>query len=232
VTATVRLILTACVRVPDVPVTVTGTVPVVAELLAVSVKLLVLAVLLGLNDAVTPVGRPEAVKLALPVKPPTSATEMVLVPLLPGATLKVLGNTDSVNPVPVPVPASGINSGLALALLLTVSAPTVDPTVVGANWTSIVQFFPASSVPLLSGQVVPLSWIWKSPEGTTLLRVTALALLLVILTGFAVLDVSTPCDGKVRLAGATVISASEVPVSLTSCGLLLLLEVKATAADP
>lgn len=58
VTATVRLILTACVRVPDVPVTVTGTVPVVAELLAVSVKLLVLAVLLGLNDAVTPVGRP------------------------------------------------------------------------------------------------------------------------------------------------------------------------------
>jgi hypothetical protein len=117
--------------VPDVPVTVTGTVPVAAELLAVNVKVLVLAVPLGLNDAVTPVGRPEAVKLALPVKPPTSATEIVLVPLLPGATLKLLGKTDSVKPVPEPVPASGTSSGLGPALLITVSAPTADPTVVG-----------------------------------------------------------------------------------------------------
>jgi hypothetical protein len=55
---------------PDVPLTVTVTVPVVAVVLAVSVKVLVLVVLVGLKDAVTPLGRPEADKLTLPVKPP------------------------------------------------------------------------------------------------------------------------------------------------------------------
>ena len=84
-----------------------------------------------------------------------------------------------------------------------------------------MQFFPALSVPPVSEQVVPLSWIWKSPEGTMLLKVTVLALLLVIFSAFAVLVVPTPCDAKVSLAGATVRSASEVPLTLTSCGLLL-----------
>src|SRR5208337_2018007 len=96
----------------------------------------------------------------------------------------------------------------------------------------MVQFFPAAKVPPVSEQVVPVSWIWKSPEGTTLLRVTALALLLVIFTGFAVLVEPIPCAAKVRLAGDTVRLFSEVPVRLTSCGLLLLLVVKAMAADP
>jgi hypothetical protein len=130
---TVRLIFAVCVKLPDVPVTVTGTVPVVAEPLAVSVKVLVLVVFCGLNAAVTPLGRPEAVKLALPVKPPTSATVIVLAPLFPWATLKTLGKTDSVKPLPEPVPASGMSSGFGLALLATVSAPTEDPTAVGEN---------------------------------------------------------------------------------------------------
>jgi hypothetical protein len=43
--------------------------PDVAVPLAVSVNVLVLAVLLGLNDAVTPLGVPDADKLTLPVKP-------------------------------------------------------------------------------------------------------------------------------------------------------------------
>jgi hypothetical protein len=108
----------------------------------------------------------------------------------------------------------------------------MDPAMVGENCISIVQVLAAPSVPPVSEQVVPVSWIWKSPEGTTLLRVTALALLLVIFTGFAVLVEPIPCDVKVRLAGDTVRLASEVPVRLTSCGLLLLLVVKAMAADP
>jgi hypothetical protein len=87
-------------------------------------------------------------------------------------------------------------------------------------------------VPPVSEQVVPLGWIWKSPEGTTLLKVTALALLLVILTGFAVLVESIACDAKVRLAGATVSGVSEVPVRLTTCGLLLLGALTGTAAEP
>ena len=52
-------------------------------LLAANVNVLVLAVLLGLNDAVTPLGRPDADKLTLPLKPPCGVTLIVLVPLVP-----------------------------------------------------------------------------------------------------------------------------------------------------
>jgi hypothetical protein len=80
---TVRAIVVVCVRPPDVPVIVTVTLPVVAVLLAVNVSVLVLVVLLGMNDGVTPLGRPEAVRLTLPPKPLCGLTEIVLVPLLP-----------------------------------------------------------------------------------------------------------------------------------------------------
>ena len=70
-------------KLPDAPVMVTVTVPMAAVLLAVSVNVLVLAVLLGLNDAVTPLGRPDADKLTLPLKPPCGVTVMVLVPFVP-----------------------------------------------------------------------------------------------------------------------------------------------------
>lgn len=78
---TVRASEVELVKVPEVPVTVTVAEPVVAVPLAVSVKVLVL--LLGLKDAVTPAGKPEADKLTLPVKPFSGVTEMVLVPLAP-----------------------------------------------------------------------------------------------------------------------------------------------------
>jgi len=70
-------------KLPDVPVMVTVTVPVAAVLLAVSVNVLALTVLLGLNDAVTPVGRPDADRLTLPLKPPCGVTLIVLVPFAP-----------------------------------------------------------------------------------------------------------------------------------------------------
>jgi hypothetical protein len=70
-------------KLPDVPVMVTVTVPMGAALLAVSVNVLVLTVLLGLNDAVTPLGRPDADKLTLPLKPPCGVTLIVLVPFAP-----------------------------------------------------------------------------------------------------------------------------------------------------
>jgi len=65
----VRETVVLLVKLPEVPVMVTVTVPVVAVLLAVSVNVLVLVVLLGLNDAVTPLGRPDTDKLTLPLKP-------------------------------------------------------------------------------------------------------------------------------------------------------------------
>jgi len=48
---------------------VTVTVPAVAVLLAESVNVLVVEVLLGLKDAITPPGRPDADKLTLALKP-------------------------------------------------------------------------------------------------------------------------------------------------------------------
>ena len=65
------------------PVIVTVAVPKAAVALAVSVNVLVEVVGFGLNAAVTPLGRPEAVKLTLPLKPFRSVTVIVLAPLLP-----------------------------------------------------------------------------------------------------------------------------------------------------
>jgi hypothetical protein len=87
---------TVFVRLPDVPVIVTVTVPVVAVLLAASVNVLELVVLLGLNDAVTPLGRPDADKLTLLLKPFCGVTVMVLAPLAPCVTVKLFGEEESV----------------------------------------------------------------------------------------------------------------------------------------
>jgi hypothetical protein len=81
--ATARLIVVICgVKPPEVPVMTTVVVPVVAVVLAVRVKMLVVA-LVEVNDAVTPLGRPEATKLTLLVKPPVGFTVIVLGTLLP-----------------------------------------------------------------------------------------------------------------------------------------------------
>ena len=82
---TVRLTVVVWVIVPDLPVmmTVVGP-PVVAEAVAVSFNTLVVVVLVGVNEAVTPVGNVEVIERAtLPVNPPVGFTVIVLVPLLP-----------------------------------------------------------------------------------------------------------------------------------------------------
>ena len=91
-----RETVVAFVKLPEVPVMVTVTVPVVAVPLAVSVKVLVLVVLLGLNDAVTPLGRPDADKLTLPLKPFCGVTVIVLDPLAPCAIVNVFGDAERV----------------------------------------------------------------------------------------------------------------------------------------
>ena len=84
------------VKLPDVPVMVTAAVPMVAELLAVSVKVLVEVAGFGLIDAVTPLGSPEADKLTLPLKPFCGMIVIVLVPSAPWAKVKLPGDTERV----------------------------------------------------------------------------------------------------------------------------------------
>ena len=86
------------IKLPDEPAAVIVTVPMAAVLLAVSVKVLVVAVLLGLKDAITPLGRPDADRLTLPLKPPCGVTVMVLVPLVPCTTVKLLGDIEREKP--------------------------------------------------------------------------------------------------------------------------------------
>ena len=88
---TVRMTVAVCIKPPEVPVIVTREFPVVAELLAASVSVLAPVVLAGLKVGVTPLGMPEADRVTLPVKPPDGATVMVLVPLAPCVTVRLLG---------------------------------------------------------------------------------------------------------------------------------------------
>ena len=82
------------VKLPDVPVMATLAVPVVAVLLAVSVKVLMLVALVGLKDAVIPLGSPTAVKLTLPLKPFSGFTVITLVPLAPCVNVRLLGEAE------------------------------------------------------------------------------------------------------------------------------------------
>jgi hypothetical protein len=85
-------------NVPDVPVIVTVADPVVAVLLAVRVSTLLPVVGFVPNEAVTPLGKPDAASVTLPANPPTSVTLIVLVPLLPRLIDRDDGDDASVKP--------------------------------------------------------------------------------------------------------------------------------------
>lgn len=79
------------------PVRVTPTVKLAAELLADNVKVLVPELLIGLNEAVTPDGKPGGVKPTLPgLKPPVGVIVIMAVPLDPGEIVRLVGNADRV----------------------------------------------------------------------------------------------------------------------------------------
>lgn len=88
-------IVVVWVSVPDVPVIVIVLVPVVAVLVAVKVIVLVEVVGFGLMVAVTPLGRAELDSVTDPVKPPDGVTVMVLWPLVPCCTVRLVGEAES-----------------------------------------------------------------------------------------------------------------------------------------
>ena len=84
----------ACVRLPEMPVTVMVAGPTVAVPETVNVSMLVPVVLVGLKDAVTPLGRPLADKPTDPAKLLMPLTVMVLVPAAPWTTPTLVGEPD------------------------------------------------------------------------------------------------------------------------------------------
>jgi len=84
-----------CVSEPETPVMVTVLVPVVAELLAVNFTVLVPVAGFGVNVAVTPVPKPLADRVTLPVNPPEGVIVIVVVPLDERVMVKLAGDADS-----------------------------------------------------------------------------------------------------------------------------------------
>src|SRR5262245_44312348 len=90
--ATVRRIVVVRAIVPPVPVTVTVATPNVAALEAAKVSVALFPVVeVGLKVAVTPLGNPLAPKATLPVKPPVRGIGIVLAPLAPRLTVRLVG---------------------------------------------------------------------------------------------------------------------------------------------
>jgi hypothetical protein len=116
------------VMAPDVPLTVNGVDAAAAVRVAVNVRLLDVVALDGLNEAVTPVGRPVAVRATAELNPPNAAMVMVVVPLAPATMLTVLGAAVSLKPgsaVTVRAMVAFAEMVPEVAVIVRVAAPTV-----------------------------------------------------------------------------------------------------------
>lgn len=119
------------VNVPEVPVMVIVEVPLPADEATVNVSALVAVAGLVANAAVTPVGSPDAASATLPVKPLSSVTVMVLVPVLPKATVRSPGEAERVKPgIAVTVSVMDVVTG--------VSVPEVPVMVIGYAPATVV----------------------------------------------------------------------------------------------
>src|SRR5262249_3953272 len=92
---TLRTTAVVLARLPEVPVMVTVAIPVTAAAPAENVTTLVAVAGLGLNDAVTPSGRPDADRVTLPLNPNCGVIVTVLVPLAPWLPFRLDGDDDN-----------------------------------------------------------------------------------------------------------------------------------------
>ena len=137
------VIVMDAVKLPEDPLMVIVAVPVAAVALAANVSRLEPVVGFVPQEAVTPLGRLAAARVAAPVNPPTSVTEMMLVPLLPSVTATVDGDAASVklggtftvsasavDAIRLPeVPVIVTVAGPAAAELLAVNVTRLEPLV-------------------------------------------------------------------------------------------------------
>ena len=92
----VKAMVVLALRLPEVPLMVTVAAPGAAEPLAVNVSTLLPVVGLVAKAAVTPLGRPEAASVTLPVNPFWPVTVMVDFPEAPWATVSEAGEAPRV----------------------------------------------------------------------------------------------------------------------------------------
>ena len=170
-----RVIVAVLVRALALPVIVTVNVPMLAAPLAVRVSVLVLVVLVGLKDAVTPLGKPDADKFTLPLKPFCEVTVIVLVPLAAWKTLTLLGDADSVK-VPTLFTVSEtvvvLVKGPAVPVMVTLVVPTAAvPLAVNVNVLvfAVLVGLNDAVMPLGSPEADKLTLPLKPFRGTTVI---------------------------------------------------------------
>lgn len=147
---TVKLIVAVCTKLPDVPVTVTVAGPVVALPLAVNVRTLVVVAGFVPNAAVTPVGKPVAASVTLPLKPPVPAIVIVLVLLAPPCAMLTLdGLADRLKFGGAPTVSDTVVVCVKLAetpVIVTVAVPMVAvPLAVNVRTLVVVAGFVANA---------------------------------------------------------------------------------------
>jgi hypothetical protein len=149
----------------------------VAVLLAVSVKVLVLVVLVGLKLAVTPLGRPEAESATEPLKPLIGVTVMVLVPLLPWLMVTLVGESESEK--------FGTAAAFTVRLMVVVCVKLPDVPVIVTVAVPVVAVLLAVKVTVLLVVVLPGLKDAVTPLGSP--DADKLTLLLKPLTGLTVM---------------------------------------------
>jgi hypothetical protein len=221
--ATVTVSARVAVRLPEEPLTVNWVALSAAELAAVSVSVLGVLAPAGLNDAVTPVGKPAAVSATAPLKPPCGLTVMVAVPGLPEATPTLVAEEIRVKPgaaVTVKPRVAAAKMLPDFAVMVTVAVPMAAET-------------PAASVsftPELAGPIVAVTPIGNPAA----VRVTApVKPFTAVIVTMLLADIPR---GTLRLAGATPSVKPGAPftvkLSATETDVVPSVPVTVTAAVP
>jgi len=125
----VRETVAVVVKLPEEPVIVTVTVPIVAVPVADRVKRLLVVAGFVPKLALTPLGRPDAVKFTLPLKPLRGLIVMVVEPTAPWGKVTLVGDAERVKLGPVADGGQLLTKLAALTVPIPVakSQPTVAP---------------------------------------------------------------------------------------------------------
>jgi len=113
----VRETVVVLVKLPEEPVIVTVTVPVVAVPVADRVKRLLVVAGFVPKLALTPLGRPNAVKFTLPLNPLRGLIVMVVEPTAPWGKVTLVGDAERVKLGPV------VDDGQLLTKLAALTVP-------------------------------------------------------------------------------------------------------------